>query len=75
MDKEKLLALGKVNDEQWSDKSVKAAAVLNTVNKTLFETLPYSTYQTDEIDLKTNLVYEHLKHQYFGGGMSIYGQY
>lgn len=44
-------------------------------NKTLFEVLPYPTYQTDDIDLRTNLVYEHLKHQYFGGGMSIYGRY
>lgn len=65
----------KLKVEQWADKSVTAAAVFNTVSKTLFETLPYPTYQTDDIDLKTNLVYEHLKHQYFGGGMSIYGQY
>lgn len=65
----------KLKVEQWSDKSVTAAAVFNTVSKTLFEALPYPTYQTDEIDLKTNLVYEHLKHQYFGGGISIYGQY
>ena len=26
---------------------------------TLSETLPYPTYQTDEIDLRTNLAYEH----------------
>lgn len=65
----------KLKVEQWADKSVTAAAVFNTVSKTLFETLPYPTYQTDDIDLKTNLVYEHLKHQYFGGGLSIYGQY
>jgi hypothetical protein len=26
---------------------------------TLFETLPYPTYKTDEIDLKTNLAIEH----------------
>jgi len=65
----------KLKVEQWSEKSVTAAAVFNTISKTLFETLPYPTYQTDDIDLKTNLVYEHLKNQYFGGGMSIYGQY
>ncbi|MBK7811306.1 MAG: type I restriction endonuclease subunit R [Saprospiraceae bacterium] len=65
----------KLKVEQWADKSVTAAAVFNIVSKTLFETLPYPTYQTDDIDLKTNLVYEHLKHQYFGGGRSIYGQY
>jgi type I restriction enzyme R subunit len=65
----------KLKVEQWADKSVTAAAVFNTVSKTLFELLPYPTYQTDDVDLKTNLVYEHLKHQYFGGGVSIYGQY
>ncbi len=65
----------KLRVDQWADKSVTAAAVFNKVSKTLFETLPYPTYQTDDIDLRTNLVYEHLKHQYFGGGMSIYGKY
>ncbi len=65
----------KLRVDQWADKSVTAAAVFNYVNKTLFEVLPYPTYQTDDIDLRTNLVYEHLKHQYFGGGMSVYGRY
>ncbi|MBL7694840.1 MAG: type I restriction endonuclease subunit R [Ferruginibacter sp.] len=65
----------KLKVEYWADKSVTAAAVFNTVNKTLFESLPYPTYHTDDIDLKTNLVYEHLKHQYYGGGRSIYGPY
>ena len=48
----------KLKVEQWSDKSVTAAAVFNTISKTLFETLPYPTYHTDDIDLKTNLVFE-----------------
>ena len=61
----------KLKVEQWPDKTVTAAAV----SKTLFEKLPYPTYQSDEVDLKTNLVYEHLKSQYFGGGLSIYGNY
>jgi type I restriction enzyme, R subunit len=65
----------KLKVEQWADKSVTAAAVFNAVSKTLFELLPYPTYQTDEIDLKTNLVYEHLKQQYYGGGSSLYGPY
>lgn len=65
----------KLKVEQWADKSVTAAAVFNVVSKTLFESLPYPTYQTDDIDLKTNLIYEHLRHQYYGGGMSIYGRY
>ncbi len=65
----------KLKVEQWSDKSVTAAAVFNTVSDTLFETLPYPTYQTDDIELRTHLVYDHLRDQCFGGGMSIYGQY
>jgi type I restriction enzyme R subunit len=65
----------KLKAEQWADKSVTAAAVYNYVNRTLFNVLPYPTYQTDDIDLKTNQIYEHLKHQYLGGGVSIYGQY
>jgi len=65
----------KLKVEQWAEKSVTAAAVFNVVNKTLFESLPYPSYKTDDIDLKTQLVYEHLKHQYYGGGMSVYGQY
>ncbi len=65
----------KLKVDQWADKTVTAAAVFNTVNKTLFETLPYPTYQTDDVDLKTNLVYEHLKNQYWGAGLSVYGQY
>lgn len=65
----------KLKVEQWSEKTLTAAAVFNTVNNTLFEALPYPTYQTDDIGLRANLVYEHLKSQYFGGGRSIYGQY
>jgi type I restriction enzyme R subunit len=65
----------KLRVEQWSEKSLTAAAVFNTVSKTLFEALPYPTYNNEDIDLKTNLVYEHLKYQYYGGGMSIYGRY
>jgi type I restriction enzyme R subunit len=65
----------KLKVDQWADKSITAAAVFNTVYKTLFDDLPYPTYQNDVVDVKTNLVYEHLKHQYFGGGLSIYGRY
>jgi type I restriction enzyme R subunit len=65
----------KLRVEQWSKKSVTAAAVFNTVNKTLFEELPYPTYESDDIDLKTNQVYQHLIDQYFGGGLSVYGGY
>ena len=53
----------KLKVAQYADKSVTAAAVFNAVSKTLFQTLPYPTYETDDIDLKTNLVYEHFRQQ------------
>lgn len=61
--------------ELWADKAATAAAVFNLVNKTLFEALPYPTYQTDDIDLKTNLVYPHLRQQFHGSGASVNGRY
>lgn len=65
----------KLRPVQWSEKSETIAAVYTFVNDTLFNYLPYPTYQNDDVDLKTNLVYEHLKQQYFGGGVSVYGTY
>ena len=65
----------KLRVEQWSAKSVTAAAVFNTVSRTLFESLPYPSYQSEDIDLRTNLVFEHLKQQYLGAGVSVYGGY
>lgn len=61
-------------DQVWQ-KSETAAAVFTAVNKLLFDKLPYPTYKTDDIDLKTNLVYNHLRSQYWGGGRSVYGEY
>ena len=65
----------KLKVEKWADKMETSAAVFNYVNKTLFEVLPYPIYQTDDIDLKTQLVYNHLKNQYWGSGQSVYGAY
>jgi type I restriction enzyme R subunit len=65
----------KLQVEQVWDKAPTSAAIYNYVNKTLFEVLPYPTYQNDDIDVMTNLVYEHLKSQYYGGGNSVYGRY
>ncbi|HNT19900.1 MAG TPA: type I restriction endonuclease subunit R [Saprospiraceae bacterium] len=65
----------KLKVEQWSDKLETAAAVFNTVSNTLFNSMPYPTYQIDDLELKTNLVYQHLKQRYYGGGQSIYGNY
>lgn len=65
----------KLKVDQWSEKTETIAAVYRFVNDTLFTSLPYPTYETEDIDLKTNLVFEHLKHQYYGGGLSVYGSY
>ncbi len=65
----------KLRVDQWSEKTETVAAVYKYVNNTLFTSFPYPKYETDDVDLKTNLVYEHLKQQYFGGGVSIYGRY
>ncbi len=65
----------KLRVEKWSDKTLTSAAVYNTVSNTLFGSLPHPTYQQDDIELKTNLVFQHLRMQYFGGGMSVYGEY
>ncbi len=59
----------------WAEKSETSAAVFKFVNDSLFQVLPYPTYGDTDIDLKTNLVYQHLKNQYYGSGNSIYGRY
>jgi type I restriction enzyme R subunit len=65
----------KLKVEQWSEKTVTASAVFNTVNNTLFNRLPFPTYQIDDIDLRVTMIYDHLQQQYYGGGVSIYGPY
>jgi predicted regulator of amino acid metabolism with ACT domain len=37
------------------------------------KSIVYPTYEQTDIDLKTNLVFEHLKSQYHVGGRSVYG--
>jgi type I restriction enzyme, R subunit len=61
--------------EMWYEKSTTTAVVFNTISSSLYNQLPYPTYQNDDIDLKTNIVFAHLRSQYFGGGVSIYGAY
>ncbi len=63
----------KLKVELWADKATTAAAVFNLVNNILYEKLPHPAYQNDDVDLKTNLVYQHLKLQYMGGGQNVYG--
>ncbi len=61
----------KLKVEQWVDKSVTAAAVFNPVSKTLFETLPYPTYQTNDIEyLRTVLAYA-ISSRFYLGYLSV----
>lgn len=59
----------------WFEKNQTDAAVFNAVQNTLFNKLPYPTYQDSDVQLKTALVYTHLRQQYYGGGRSVYGVY
>ena len=59
--------------ERWSEKSVTVAAIFTYIHNTLYDDLPYPTYQNDDIYSRTNMVFDHLKQQYFGGGESVYG--
>lgn len=65
----------KLKIDLWAEKTETSAAVYKFVNDSLFQVLPYPTYAETDIDLKTNLVYQHLKNQYYGGGKSVYGGY
>jgi type I restriction enzyme R subunit len=65
----------KLNIVQWWEKVETSAAVYRYVNDSLFRVLPYPTYEENDIVVKTNQVFEHLKSQYYGGGRSVYGGY
>lgn len=71
----KALKKEKLHVEKWNEKTQISAAVHQYINDYLFEYLPYPTYENHEIDLRTNLVYNHIRSKYPGGGSSIYGNY
>jgi hypothetical protein len=65
----------KLKVERWSEKTETSAAVSKYIKDNLYLLLPYPTYAETDIDLKSNLVYQHLRSQYYGGGNSVYGVY
>jgi type I restriction enzyme R subunit len=65
----------KLKVEMWSEKSATSASVFKYVNTSLFNNLPYPTYQNDDIDIRTAMIYEHLKTKYYCAGRSVYGYY
>jgi type I restriction enzyme R subunit len=68
------LKLNKLKVEHLWEKTETTAAVFNQVSNTLFNQLP-NTYELADIEQKTHMVFSHLKNQYYGGGLSIYGKY
>lgn len=60
---------------RWSEQTTVAAEVEVKINQTLFKELPDPEYTIDEINLRSVLILEHLKNQYYGGGLSVYGRY
>ena len=60
---------------RWSEQTTIAAQVEVKINQTLFQQLPDPEYTTDDINLRSVLILEHLKNQYYGGGLSVYGKY
>lgn len=65
----------KLKVERWSEKTETSAAVSKYIKDNLYLLLPYPTYAETDIDLKSNMVYQHLRSQYYGGGNSVYGAY
>ncbi len=65
----------KLRIDKCFEKTETSAAIFNVVSNTLYEELPYPTYQNDDINEKTTLLYDHLRNQYFGGGKSVYGDF
>lgn len=57
----------KLNIEKWTEKTQISAAVQKEIYDYLYGNLPETTYAIPEIDVKTNLVYEHIRNTYQGG--------
>lgn len=53
---------------QWADKPQTASAVRVAIQNYLFETLPYPTYQDEDINIKTDILFNFFKTQYGGYG-------
>lgn len=65
----------KLKVEYWSQKATTSASVTKFIQEKLFQFLPSPAFQDNDIEIKTNEIFEHLKNQYFGGGVSAYGNY
>ncbi|MBK8111373.1 MAG: DUF3387 domain-containing protein [Saprospiraceae bacterium] len=57
----------KLQIEFWQDKTATNAAVNKYISDILYMKLPFSVYKNDDIDLKTGVLFDHIKARYFGG--------
>ena len=57
----------KLNIEKWAEKTQISAAIQKEIYDYLYGNLPETTYAIPEIDVKTNLVYEHIRNTYQRG--------
>ena len=63
--------LEKLKIERWRESTQLRAQVKTTIYDTLLW-LPQEPYPEKEIEEKTNVIYQHIYTNYFGGGKSVY---
>ena len=61
----------KLKVERWRESTQLRAQVKTTIFDTLLR-LPQEPYPDNEVDEKTNVIYQHIFTNYYGGGKSIY---
>ena len=61
------LEANQLNIGLWNEKVQIASAVRQTINNYLFERLPYPSYDENDINVKTDLLFDYFRKQY--GGM------
>lgn len=66
-----VLKAEKLKVERWRESTQLRAQVKTTIYDTLLW-LPQEPYSENEVDEKTNVIYQHIFTNYYGGGKSIY---
>ena len=61
----------KLKIERWRESTQLRAQVKTTIYDTLLW-LPQEPYPEKEIEERTNVIYQHIYTNYFGGGKSVY---
>lgn len=61
----------KLKVERWRESTQLRAQVKTTIYDTLLW-LPQEPYSEDEVNEKTNVIYQHIFTNYPGGGQSVY---